>query len=134
MARIRTIKPEWLADEKLKGASDRARLLSVALILLADDYGNGDASELALAGQVWGAEADAIRAIEVLREALSELATLGYVHLYRVHGQRYYHLRGWERHQRVDKPGRPQVPGPERSDESEVAETILANGSRIIRA
>jgi hypothetical protein len=42
--RIRTIKPEWLEDELLAAASDEARVLSVALILMADDYGRGRAS------------------------------------------------------------------------------------------
>lgn len=35
--RIRTLKPEWLTDEKMEALEDSARLLSAGLILLADD-------------------------------------------------------------------------------------------------
>jgi hypothetical protein len=47
--RIRSIKPEWLDDEKIAGASDEARVLSVALILMSDDYGRGRAALAAIA-------------------------------------------------------------------------------------
>ena len=39
--RIRTIKPEWLEDERLALASPPARVMSVALICMADDFGRG---------------------------------------------------------------------------------------------
>ena len=51
--RIRSIKPEWLEDERMVMASSDARVLSIALILMADDYGNGRCCK--------AAETDAIR-------------------------------------------------------------------------
>jgi len=134
MSRIRTIKPEWLDDEKLMIASSNARVLSVALILLSDDYGNGVANELNLAGRVWGAAASPEVALDTCRAAFDELMGIGYVTLYHVNGQRYYHITNWNKHQRVDKPGRPQVPGPARADATaQGAEIKLANDSRMSR-
>jgi hypothetical protein len=103
--RIRTIKPEWLDDEALVLASAEARVLSIALILLADDYGNGRANQAVLAGRVFPGKNP-----DILANALAELATGRFVRVYEVDGQRYFSIRNWAKHQRVDKPGKPQVP------------------------
>jgi hypothetical protein len=108
--RIRSIKPEWLDDEALLSASDTARLMTVALILLADDHGRGRANELILGGRVF--PMDGPEASEKVREGLAELSRLGFVALYEVRGQRYFAIRNWTKHQKVDKPGKPRVPAP----------------------
>jgi len=105
MSRIRSIKPEWLEDELLALASSDARVLSIALILLADDYGNGRANRVMLAGQVFPG-----KVLETLANALDELVDIKFVVLYEVDGQHYFHLRNWNKHQKVDKPGKPKVP------------------------
>lgn len=107
MSRIRSIKPEWLDDEPLVACSAKARVLSVALILLADDHGNGRASAVMLAGRVFPGEDHS--QVEL---ALTELVGIRYVHLYEVEGQRYYAIRNWSKHQVVSKPGAPKVPPP----------------------
>jgi len=107
LSRIRSIKPEWLDDELMVTASPEARTLSVALILLADDFGNGRAGRVWLAARVFPG-----RAVELIDVALHELVSMRYVLLYDVDGQTYYAVRNWEKHQRVDKPGLPKVPGP----------------------
>lgn len=107
--RIRSIKPEWLDDEKMASASDEARLLSVALILLADDYGNGRAHPLFLASRVWS-YGEPREVLEKLSRALATLEASGFVALYNVNGQQYFHINNWSRHQRVDHPGKPVVP------------------------
>lgn len=104
--RIRSIKPEWLEDERMALASPEARVLSIALMLLADDYGNGRASRVMLAGQVFPGKVP-----ETLAKALDDLSTW-FVTLYEVDGQSYFHIRNWEKHQKVDKPGKPRVPKP----------------------
>lgn len=103
--RIRSIKPEWLDDENLALLSSDARTLSVALILLADDYGNGRANPLLLRSRVFP-----VFDQSVLDVALSELVRVEFVQLYDADGQSYFHIRNWEKHQRVDKPGKPRVP------------------------
>lgn len=106
MSRIRSLKPEWLEDE-LALASLEARVLSIGLILMADDYGNGRAHPTLLASRVFPANPR-----ETLANALEELRQLRYVTLYEVEGQQYFSIRNWSKHQRVDKPGKPLVPGP----------------------
>jgi hypothetical protein len=105
--RIRTVKPEWLEDELLALASSDARVLSIALMLLADDYGNGRANVVLLAGQAFPG-----KVLQTTASALAELVKIRFVALYEVDGQRYFTIRNWAKHQRVDKPGKPRVPAP----------------------
>lgn len=127
--RIRSVKPEWLLDERMALASSEARVLSIALILLADDYGNGRAGRIQLAGQVFPG-----KPLETLAKALEELATW-FVTLYEVDGQHYFSIRGWAKHQKVDKPGKPRVPLPSEALEKvpESVENVRASrGSRSL--
>ncbi len=123
--RIRTVKPEWLDDELLAASSDEARLLSAALILMADDYGRGRGSRTALASAAWGyaMEADdGENAPEVLAKAsraIRELVAIRFVRTYEVAGQRYFEIRNWTKHQKVDHRGAPRVPAP--TDETETS-------------
>lgn len=118
MSRIRSIKPEWLDDELLAAASDEARALSIGLILMADDYGNGRASIATIAASVWRYQLernDGENAPEVLAKAsraFRELVAIGFVGCWTESGQRYFALRNWRKHQRVDKPGKALVPSP----------------------
>lgn len=107
MPRIRTVKPEWLDDE-LALCSPAARVVSIALILLADDHGRGRGNEQILASRIFPSDPG------IFASALGELATLGFVHLYEVDGRRYYEIQNWRKHQRVDKPGKPLYPEPYR--------------------
>ena len=108
--RIRTLKPEWLEDEALGRAGDPARILSVALMLVADDYGRGRAAPEWLASQAW--PYDPAHGLAKVREGLRSLLAMRYVVLYEVDGQSYYEIRNWGKHQRVDKPGKPRIPLP----------------------
>ncbi len=115
--RIRSIKPEWLEDEDLASLSDTARMVSVSLIVLADDYGNGRAHPLFLASRIWPyASGDPAETLAKLSRALHELSEAGFVLLYRVAGQQYFNIRNWSKHQRVDRPSKPRIPGPDKDD------------------
>lgn len=107
--RIRSVKPSWIEDQKMASSPLEARVLSVALILLADDYGNGRAYRNQLAGQVF--PENLAKAPETLARAFEALEGW-FVELYSVDGQDYFHICNWEKHQRVDHPGKPAVPGP----------------------
>jgi hypothetical protein len=130
LSRIRTVKPEWLEDELLAAASDAARTLSIGLIILADDYGNGRASIATIAASVWRFDLerdDGAKATETLAKAsgaFRELIAIRFIGCWTESGQRYYTIRNWARHQRVDKPGKPLVPSPPRDlfDEEKVGE------------
>ncbi len=116
--RIRTLKPEWLDDERMLEAGSDARVLSVSLILLADDYGNGRANAVALANRVFPLDENPL----VKFRGASEKLLGWYAAFYLVDGQRYFHIRNWDRHQRVDKPGKPRVPGPEKATDTDASE------------
>lgn len=115
--RIRSIKPEFLEDEKLGTMRASARLLFASLWLLADDWGNLRACPAWIRGQVfWG---DPSVTAEIVREDLARLSGEGQLTPYRVRGQAYYHVSNWDRHQKVDHPGKPRVPGPDEGDPPE---------------
>lgn len=109
MARIRSIKPEWLESESLLELGSDARLLSVSLILLCDDWGNCKGSVKLIGAKVWpflGPEG-----WTKAETTIAELESIGY--LSRYDGGKHLHLNGWFEHQKVDKPGRPQCPMPQ---------------------
>jgi hypothetical protein len=111
------VKPEWLEDERLASVSDTARMVSIALIVLSDDYGNGRAHHLYLASRIWPyASGDPQDALRRLKDALTSLVSVGFLRLYEVKGQQYFSIRNWSKHQRVQHPSRPGVPGPEQAD------------------
>jgi uncharacterized phage protein (TIGR02220 family) len=127
--RIRTIKPEILEDEKTAGLSDAAFRLFTAAITLADDFGNLRGDARWLEAQVWWV---AISRGELPRAAaaLHELHGAGLVTVYEVGTQRYAHLSGWERHQRVDNAGKSQVPKPSDAKAREVTDLDTDNDTR----
>lgn len=114
--RIRTIKPEWLEHERLSSCSDAARVLSVGLVLLADDYGNGRASARYLAAQVWGYRSPEEDRAAIAESALEDLIRIGYARRYVVDGSAYYNLPGWNRHQRITNAGKRRCPEPPAED------------------
>ncbi len=122
--RIRSIKPEWLEDERLALASPIARVMSIALITLADDEGRGRGNPVTLGGRVFpGSE----NPREDSATALGELARLRYIVLYEVDGQAYFQIRNWTKHQRVDKPTPSRLPAPPADDcrENTIVPTTL---------
>lgn len=105
--RIRTIKPEILDDEKTARLSHLGWRTFVSMMLLADDYGNMRAAPQYLQAQImWG------RPDGDISDAIGELEDAGLVLRYEVNGQEYLNISGWHKHQKVDRPGRPRVPGP----------------------
>lgn len=126
MSRIRTIKPEWLADERLLEAGSDARVMSLALILLSDDYGRGRASERWLAGQVFAFEDNSHAKV---RETLAALSGW-FVEVYEVRGQTYFEVLNWDKHQRVDRPGKPHVPEPPAKDPESHATDLRTYGPK----
>ncbi len=108
--RIRTIKPEILDDEIAAGLSDAAWRVYVSIWLEADDYGNLAGNKKRLHARFFWAGGGTRDMDAIFRE----LAPL--VQEYSVRGQSYVHVGGWHKHQKVDKPGKPHVPGPDQAD------------------
>jgi hypothetical protein len=132
MARIRSIKPEIIEDEKTAPLSDAAFRLFSSMIFLADDHGNVRADARWLQAQIWWAHREPPRVAEILREVFD--AKL--IQVYGVRGGIYAHLLGWDKHQRIDNAGKPRVPllsDPEAFIFS-VNDTTHYCGSRILAA
>lgn len=117
MGRIRTLKPEILEDQKTAELDDCAYRVFIGLIMLSDDYGRGRADPRWLAGQIlWGrgGTVDEIKdALATLSKPTREGQDDSLIILYADGNQPYYAVRQWERHQRVDKPGKPRIPAPD---------------------
>lgn len=84
---------------------------------MADDYGNGRAHPLHMGSRVWCYEEDPVESLRKLAESLGELEGIGYVTLYRVKKQQYFHINNWAKHQRLDNAGKPHVPAPGQADD-----------------
>lgn len=122
-SRARSVKPAWLDDSKTGEASLAARVLSIALLVMADDYGNGRLTKAAHA-RVFPNDPS------LFMPAFEELVQSGFVSSYTVDGQSYFSVTKWAKHQRVDKPGKPLVPGP--CDNSRDIRETLANSQESL--
>jgi len=104
--RIRSVKPEWIEDEKMVLASPAARTMSIGLILLADDYGRGVGNRDLIVSRVFPAHH------REGHEALEELLRMGFIRFYEVRDQIFFEIVNWDKHQKVQHPGKPRVPAP----------------------
>jgi hypothetical protein len=135
------VKPEWLEDELLAAASDEARVLSIALILMADDYGRGRAAVATVAANAWRYQMekdDGAHAPEILARAsraTRELVEMRFLEVYEVERQRYFQIRNWSKHQKIDRPSKPRIPAPPPPESARVTaqDESLANPSRDTR-
>lgn len=108
MARIRTIKPELWADEKLTECSRDARLLFVALLNFVDDMGRKQYSPRRVRGEVFPLDDDVDD--DVIVSLLRELAEQGMVKLYTIDKVPYLWIVHFLRHQRIDRPTHTDTP------------------------
>ena len=106
MARIRTIKPEMWTDERLTECSVSARLLFIGMLNFADDNGNMRNSPKRLKMQVF--PADSIETAPLLGELLAQ----GVVVEYSVDGESYLHIKGFRKHQVINRPSKTDIPQP----------------------
>lgn len=130
MARIRSIKPELFADEKLAPLDVMTRFVFIGLICMADDGGR---------------ILDNVRQIDALlfpetendtcREALATLAGIGRIIRGRTSsGQRVIQIANWTKHQKVDHPNlRAALPELVAGEADATAPDNVANDSRASR-
>src|SRR6188474_138020 len=111
--RIRSIKPEILDDSKCAALTHLEFRLFVGSWLIADDYGNLRGDPDYIRGQiVWGAS----ESRETVAKALETLAGVTLLVPYAVRGQPYLHIAGWDKHQKLDRPGKARMPGRDEAD------------------
>jgi hypothetical protein len=114
MARIRTIKPDFWTDEKLVECSPTARLFFIGMWNFADDSGNLARSSKKLKMQILPSD-------NVDAECLvMELINQGVLVEYSVCGEKYLHIKGFTKHQKIDHPTKSTIPAIALVDASDV--------------
>ncbi len=104
MPRIRTIKPDFWTDETLTECSMSARLMFIGMLNFADDNGNMERSSKQIKMRVF--PADNVDCEELLQE----LITHGVVNEYSVIGKKYLHIKGFRKHQVINRPSKTNIP------------------------
>ena len=104
MARIRTIKPEFWTDPALMECSLSARLLFIGILNFADDEGNIEAHEKMIKVQVF--PGDSIKIGPLIKSLIKQNLLIPYV----VNERNYYHIRGFKKHQLINRPSAPKCP------------------------
>lgn len=107
--RIRTIKPDLWDSEKIGKTSLLARLSFVGLISIADDEGRGRADPIWLGGRLHGYDPKARAGLPAALEEIASTRTVGF---YEANGGRYYQIKNWPEHQRIDRPTPSVLPPP----------------------
>lgn len=125
--RIRTLKPEIWADEKVGSLSLHARLLFVGLITMADDQGRLQDLPPAILGHVF--PHDDLSLTRVVR-CVDEIVQTGMLVRYEVGGRRYLAFRHWADHQKVNRAVDSRFPQPPVSDPSVKAHGSVSDKSR----
>ncbi|CAB3784502.1 hypothetical protein [Pararobbsia alpina] len=123
MARIRTIKPDFWTDEKITECSVSARLFFIGCWNFADDNGNTQRSAKKLKMQIF--PADAIECEPLIQE----LMTHGLLMEYSVSGDKYLHVKGFEKHQVINRPSKTGLPKPVFTDGSVSTPDLVIDGS-----
>lgn len=123
MARIRTIKPDFWTDERLTECSMSARLLFIGLLNFADDAGNLARSAKKIKMQIF--PADAVDCEPLICELLAH----GILIEYSVNGDKYLNIKGFLKHQVINRPSSSCIPPPEITDESHTTHGGLTEDS-----
>lgn len=107
MARFRTIKPSFWTAEQVMSVSRDARLIFIGMLNFCDDYGNHPASASMVKAAVLPCDSISIEAVEKL---CTDLERVGLIIRYRVSDRDFWHIDGWSRHQKIDKPSQSHWP------------------------
>ena len=117
MARNRMIKPEAFSDAKLSSVSRDARYTFIGMWVFSDDFGVVKGNVRWLISQVY--EEDETVTQELMQAWLSELVDKQFLIPFESDGKKYYHIRNWHKHQKVDHPSeKHRNPKPPKSDAS----------------
>ncbi|WP_244096389.1 hypothetical protein [Burkholderia dolosa] len=123
MARIRTIKPDFWTDEKIVELSFEARLFFIGSWNFADDNGNLQRSAKKLKMQIF--PADSIDCEPIIQSLIAH----GMLIEYEVNGEKYLHIKGFRKHQVVNRPSKTGLPMPDSgSTPTPLSESSLTEG------
>jgi len=104
--RIRTVKPEFFTDSKVRSLPYEVRLLFIGLWCFADDTGRFEDDPKLIKALVF--PTDEVNVPEKLRYLAKEKL----IKRYRVGKKNYFLIPNWHRHQRINRPSPPRTPTP----------------------
>lgn len=110
MARRRMLDPSFWDDDNVGALSTPARLLFLACISNADDYGKLKGAPATLKKIAFGFTNDSVDQVRAWRDEIAE--NVRGFHVYAVDGKEYIALLHWHRFQRVDHPQASTLPDP----------------------
>lgn len=110
--RIRSVKPEFWRSEDIAHLPKDVRLLFIGLWSYVDDNGVGVDDYRRIAADLFALDDNPLEARECVREGLATLSRALLIARYEVSGKRYLFVRTWDKHQKVDRPGKPRYPRP----------------------
>ena len=116
MARIRSIKPEFWVSEQIAECSPNARLTFIGLWNFSDDNGVHPAKPKTLKAELY--PMDDFSAADIA-EWVAELVRVGLLVEFESEGLAYWHITGWTKHQKIDRPSCKYPVPPERNSESD---------------
>lgn len=122
MARIRTVKPEFWTDEKLTECSLSARLMFIGMLNFADDKGNMSYSAKRLKMQIFPAD------VIDTQPLLDELIAHGIVIEYSVNDEKFLHIKGFTKHQVINRPSTSAIPAYQFDDCSLNTHGVITDG------
>ena len=124
MPRTRTIKPEFLDDEKLGSVSRDARLTFIGLLINSDDYGVVKGNPIWLKSKIF--PYDDI-SLEFFLGWLKELEKITVILPFSKNGERFYYIRNFKKHQTINRPSQQRNPAPP----EDILNTLSTHGALI---
>ena len=127
--RIRSIKPEWIEDERLNACSDAAIRLTYVLLAMVDDEGRCRASVRALGLAGWKFCDRVIDKTAHAQAALEELLEAHWLIGYEADGYQHWQIRNFTKHQKISHFTPSKLPPP--PDESGTNERAPENSGEL---
>ncbi|RJO61070.1 MAG: hypothetical protein C4542_07220 [Dehalococcoidia bacterium] len=109
MARIRTVKPEFCDDEKLGSVSRDARLLFIGMWIYSDDFGVVKGNSRWLLNKIFPYDSTKI---SIFDGWLNELISIDVIRPFETNGEKYFYIKNFDAHQKIDKPSKTRNPEP----------------------
>lgn len=111
MARTRAIKPEFWDDEKLAKLSRDSRLTFIGMWAVSDDYGVCKGNSVYLKNKIFPYDEIQVKQFE---EWLAELKNFCVIIPFSHHDERFFYIKNFNKHQKIDHPSKTRNPEPPR--------------------
>jgi hypothetical protein len=111
--RIRSIKPEFWRSEDIARLPKDVRLLFIGLWSYVDDNGVGVDDYRQIAADLFALDDNPVEARNFVRDGLATLSRALLITRYEDCGKPFLFITSWDKHQRVDRPGKQRYNRPE---------------------